>query len=269
MEATLMSYHPATSLFDAPLEGRAGATLPGTLSAPPSGTLGGTLANNLPDPLPGVSLAERSSDRSGLRTSAPLSWHIAENRHQRSALETLIRERFAGDHGARISHFLPRLLGLWQGELAQAAVGAQCADDAPLFLEAYLDTSIERALSESFGQPVDRSSIVEIGNLACNRPGLQRALILNLVEQLHDEGYVWLVFTATPAVRNGFRRLGLSASPLALADPARLSAQSREAWGSYYELVPWVMGGSLTLAYANLEAQGMLPSRQREGRHVR
>lgn len=280
-----MSYPPARSLFDAPLEGRAGATLPGTLSAPPSGTLdgtlegtrdrtlGGTLANNLPDPLPGVSPAARSSDRSGLRTglrtSAPLSWHIAENRHQRSALETLIRERFAGDHGARISHFLPRLLGLWQGELAQAAVGAQCADDAPLFLEAYLDTSIERTLSESFGQPVDRSSIVEIGNLACNRPGLQRALILNLVEQLHDEGYAWLVFTATPAVRNGFRRLGLSASPLALADPARLSAQSREAWGSYYELVPWVMGGSLTLAYANLEAQGVLPSRQREGRHVR
>lgn len=260
-----MSYPPARSLFDAPLEGRTGATLPGTLSAPPSGDLPGALSGSLP----GVSSAERSSGRSGSQAGAPLSWHIAENRQQQSALETLIRERFACDHGAHVSHFLPRLLGLWQGELPQAAVGAQCADDAPLFLETYLDTSIERALGESFGQPVERASIVEIGNLACNRPGLQRALILNLVEQLHDEGYAWLVFTATPAVRNGFRRLGLSASPLALADPARLSAQSREAWGSYYDLVPWVMGGSLTLAYANLEAQGMLPSRQREDRHVR
>lgn len=264
-----MPYHQATPLLDAQPEGRPGATLPGNLSAPSSGTLSGTLAGSLPDPLPGVSSAERSSGSSGPQAVAPLSWHIAENRHQQSALEALIRERFACDHGARVSHFLTRLLGLWQGELPQAAVGAQCTDDTPLFLETYLDTSIERALSDSFGQPVDRSSIVEIGNLACSRPGLQRALILNLVEQLHEEGYAWLVFTATPAVRNGFRRLGLSASPLALADPARLSAQSREAWGNYYDLVPWVMGGSLALAYANLESQGLLPSRQREGSHVR
>ncbi|WP_168015153.1 thermostable hemolysin [Halomonas salinarum] len=220
-------------------------------------------------PLPRLIAVERPLDAAGLEAAAPLVWHIAENRHQQSALETLVRERFACDHGAQVSHFLTRLLGLWQEELPQASVGVQCADRAPLFLETYLDASIESALTTSFGQPVARESIVEIGNLACRRPGLQRALMLHLIEQLYHEGYTWLVFTATPAVRNGFRRLGLSASPLALADPARLSAQSREAWGRYYDLAPWVMGGSLALAYANLEAQGLLPTRQRESIHVR
>lgn len=219
-------------------------------------------------PLPRLTAVERPLDAASLEAAAPLAWHIAENRHQQSALEALIRERFACDHGAQVSHFLTRLLGLWQNDLPQAAVGVQCADRASLFLETYLDTSIESALTTSFGQPVARESIVEIGNLACRRPGLQRALMLHLIEQLYHEGYTWLVFTATPAVRNGFRRLGLSASPLALADPARLSAQSREAWGRYYDLAPWVMGGSLVLAYANLEAQGLLPTRQREGIHV-
>lgn len=248
----------ATSRLEALPEALSGATLSGA-----------TLSGLRPDPLPGLTSVARPLDAAGPQAAAPLSWHIAENRHQQSALETLIRERFASDHGARVSHFLPRLLGLWQGERPQAAIGAQCADEGPLFLESYLDTRIEAALAESAGQPVARASIVEIGNLACGRPGLQRALILHLIEQLHEEGYAWLVFTATPAVRNGFRRLGLSASPLALADPARLSAQSREAWGRYYDLAPWVMGGSLTLAYQSLEAQDLLPTRQPEGAHGR
>ncbi|WP_192035604.1 thermostable hemolysin [Halomonas sp. YLGW01] len=227
-------------------------------------------ARILPDARrPGVSLPFFPLDAADSPAAAPLAWQLAENRRQQAALERLIGERFASDHGARISHFLPRLAGLWQGECPQAAVGAQSADVGTLFLETYLDRPIEALLDEAFGQPVSRDGIVEIGNLACARPGLYRPLILHLIEQLYDEGHAWLVFTATPAVRNGFRRLGLSASPLALADPACLPPASRAAWGRYYDLVPWVMGGSLTLAHAQLASQGLLPSQAEENAHVR
>lgn len=189
----------------------------------------------------------------------PLRWQEALHWTQRRRLEHLVRHRFAEEHGARIHHLLPRLFGLWQGGQPQAAVGVRSAASGPLFQERYLDVGAERLLAECFGRPIARHQVAEIGNLASRRPGLQRPLFLHLVEQLSREGIGWLLFTATPEVANGIRRLGLTLEPVLVADPARLGAE-QACWGRYYERRPWVMAGDLRRAHRELGERGLLPS---------
>jgi hypothetical protein len=132
------------------------------------------------------------------------------------------------------------------------------AQTGPLFQEQYLDLSAEQLLAERFGRPIARHQIAEIGNLASRRPGLQRRLFLHLAEQLGREGIGWLLFTATPEVANGIRRLGLTLTPITPADPARLG-ERESCWGRYYDCHPWVMAGDLARAHSNLSQRGLLP----------
>jgi hypothetical protein len=187
-----------------------------------------------------------------------LAWREAHHWLERRRLEQLVRRRFAAEHGARIGHFLPRLFGLWHANRPLAAVGMGAAARGPMFQEHYLDDSAETFLSRHLGQATSRDEIAEIGNLASQRPGLQRSLYLHLVEQLAAEGIAWLLFTATPEVHNGIRRLGLKLHPLMPADPARLGAGQAE-WGRYYDRHPWVMAGDLRRAHRDLIDHGLLP----------
>lgn len=188
----------------------------------------------------------------------PLAWREAHHWRERRRLERLVRRRFAAEHDARVGHFLPRLFGLWQADIPLAAVGMRAAAGGPLFQEHYLDNSAETFLSDRLGRVTSRDEIAEIGNLASQRPGLQRALYLHLVDQLAAEGIVWLLFTATPEVHNGIRRLGLDLHPLMPADPTRLGAGQAE-WGRYYDRHPWVMAGDLRRAHRALVDRGLLP----------
>ncbi|MDH4172762.1 MAG: thermostable hemolysin, partial [Betaproteobacteria bacterium] len=91
---------------------------------------------------------------------------------ERRAFEAFIAERFCRAYGARLTHFLPHLLGVmdglarWQAAAGYAAAGAQA-----LFLEQYLDRPIEQALGAAVGRPLARGSIVEVGNLAAVSAG--------------------------------------------------------------------------------------------------
>ncbi|GHB21885.1 thermostable hemolysin [Salinicola rhizosphaerae] len=174
---------------------------------------------------------------------------------ERTDAESFIAKTYREQHGAAIHHFAPRLFALWEGSEIQAAVGARRADPSPLFLESYLQVPIEQALAEALTQPVQRAALAEIGNLATRRPGLAVPLIVSLIETLVAEECRWLAFTATAAVRNGFRRLGLDVRQLAEADPTRLGPTVEE-WGNYYLHRPWVMGGDLVAAWHQLGARG-------------
>lgn len=166
---------------------------------------------------------------------------------QRRAFEEFIATRFSRAYGARVTHFLPHLLGVrdrlerWQAAAGYAAAGAQ-----ELYLEQYLDQPIEQALAAAVGRPIARGSIVEVGNLAAVSAGMARALIPQLARHLHRMGYRWVAFTATRAVRNSFQRLGLRPLAIAPADPARLP-DGGSSWGSYYEQEPVVMAGKIAL----------------------
>jgi hypothetical protein len=166
---------------------------------------------------------------------------------ERRAFEQFIAERFSRAYGARLTHFLPHLLGVmdglarWQAAAGYAAAGAQA-----LFLEQYLDRPIEQALGAAVGRPIARGSIVEVGNLAAISAGMARALIPQLARHLHRMGYRWVAFTATRALRNSFHRLGLKPLPIAVADRARLADRGLS-WGSYYDQDPVVMAGKISL----------------------
>ena len=195
----------------------------------------------------GVQFLSSAAGTAPPRRRAPVRLEPMHTTHpQRRSFEVFIAERFSRAYGARLAHFLPHLLGVkdglgrWQAAAGYAAAGAQ-----GLFLEQYLDQPIEHALGEEVGRPIQRNSIVEVGNLAAVSAGMARALIPQLARHLHRMGYRWVAFTATRALRNSFQRLGLRPLLLAEADPARLSDRGAS-WGSYYDQDPRVMAGRIS-----------------------
>lgn len=176
---------------------------------------------------------------------------------RRQALETFIATRFHASHAARVRHFMPCLLGLFddRGQIA-AAVGLRHAGSQALFLERYLDQPVEACIQTRGSQPVAREQIVEVGNLAAADPGAARLLIVALTDLLVAQGLHWVAFTGTPMLRNSFRRLGLQPQSLGLADPARLGAE-RADWGHYYDSQPQVLAGNIRSGHQCLLQQGI------------
>jgi hypothetical protein len=186
------------------------------------------------------SAATRARRRS-LDAAAP-HFFAPETVASRPEAEALIRAAFARAYGARIRRFLPLLMGLRnrEGSLL-AACGLRHAALAPLFLEAYLDRPAEAAVADAAGAPVARPDLVEVGNLAVTRAGCAPLLIAALTRHLYQGGHRWAVFTAVPALANGFRRLGIALMPLAPARLAALPLPERSGWGTYYDHAPRVM----------------------------
>ena len=200
-------------------------------------------------------------------TSAPVprSLHlVAVDATRRAAVQDFIRDRFAAHYQADVRHFMPCLFGLEadDGSL-HGAVGCRSAATQALFLEHYLDEPIEDLIAARVGTTVDRTDVVEVGNLAARGAGMSRLLIVALTRLLATEGVRWVGFTGTPALINSFRRLGIALHGLAPADPRRLGVdrdQWRAEWGSYYDAGPQVMvaevpGADLTLATAGTYRQ--------------
>jgi hypothetical protein len=176
---------------------------------------------------------------------------------RREEVEQFIRARFSEAWGARVHHFLPRLMSLRDddGRLL-GALGLRPAPGSRLFLEHYLDRPVEQALAAAAGQPVARTGLVEVGNLAVAAPGGGRWLITALTAYLHAAGASWAVFTCGPALRNAFLRLGVVLVDLGGADPASLPPGEADRWGRYYEQGPRVMAARVSQAHAALNALG-------------
>jgi len=165
--------------------------------------------------------------------------------HQRFVVEAFIRRRFAEQHAARVTRFMPCLLGLHAADGSlHGAVGLRLAHAGPLFLERYLDHPIEEAIGLRCDGAADRGEIVEVGNLAADGQGSARRLIVSVAERLSGRGLRWVAFTGTPALLNSFRRLGFSLHRVGPADPARLGPEHSD-WGRYYDCRPQVMFGRI------------------------
>lgn len=163
-----------------------------------------------------------------------------ESAPRRRDLERFVASHYARCYDARVAAFLPTLLGLVRGEEVLGVVGARRAEPGTtLYLERYLDLPVEAVLSSRRGSPVVRTDLVEVGNLAGCEAGSGRALVTTLASWLHARGIPWAVFTGTTALRNAFARLGIEATDLGPADPARLGAEGA-AWGRYYDTEPRV-----------------------------
>lgn len=169
----------------------------------------------------------------------------------REQVEDFIRAVYARRHAARVRSFMPELVGLHHGDELVAAAGYRRATE-PLFLERYLDGPVHEVLGRAAGHPVDRTCLVEVGNLAASEAGAGRRLIRALGPHLAELGVEWVVGTLTQELRHLFDRMGVTPLPLAAADPARLGAEARD-WGRYYEHRPMVLAGHLPAALRRLQ----------------
>ncbi|AYG45042.1 thermostable hemolysin [Pseudomonas sp. Leaf58] len=176
---------------------------------------------------------------------------------KRGELEQFIHQCFATTHHADIHHFLPELLALHDshGRLI-AAAGMRPASSGLLFLEHYLDEPVESAVSRIAGQPLERESVVEVGNLASLSAGSARIMIIAVTWLLATRGLRWVVFTGASTLINSFQRLGLVPHVLAEADPARLN-EPAEHWGSYYAQHPQVFVGDIRYGFDRLNQAGV------------
>ena len=172
---------------------------------------------------------------------------------ERGAAERFISATFLRTYGATLRRFLPLIMALRRDGRLVAACGLRYASSGPLFLENYLDQTIEALLSSRLGAPVERSAIVEVGNLAVARRGYARQLIISLTLHLKQERADWAVFSAVPALRNSFLRLGVPILQLVAADCRRLPSAQRDEWGTYYDARPVVTAVRVADAHAALD----------------
>ena len=164
----------------------------------------------------------------------------------RLAAERFVAACFQQHYGAEICHYMPLLLSLSdQNDELRAVLGFRYADQAPLFLEHYLERPVEQLLAARLKRPVDRSRLVEVGNLAVTTAGGGRWLITALTAYLSATGSEWALFTIGPALHNAFKRLGLELVDLAPARRESLPSEEQARWGSYYDQNPRVMAGNV------------------------
>ena len=166
----------------------------------------------------------------------------------RQQAEAYVRDGFHRTHGAHIQTFMPSLLMLTDaaGSL-RGVTGCRVAGAGPLFLERYLDRSIEDVLAVKTGARVRRAEVVEVGNFACRDPRVARTFMSLLPRHFIENDLVWITFTATVSIRRILRHLGARCVDLGAATGACVRGGADE-WGRYYSNDPRVMAGYLPLA---------------------
>jgi hypothetical protein len=167
----------------------------------------------------------------------------------RAQVEQFIAQRFLDIHAARISSFMPLLIALSSedGEIL-AAVGIRSAASEALFLEHYLDTSVQQAILSNAGWAMpapQRDRIVEIGNLASIDRHASRKLFKALAGLLQAENFEWAVFTGCSSLQRMFKTMGIETIGLGRALQSRLPVD-QQTWGGYYEDNPQVVAGKVS-----------------------
>jgi hypothetical protein len=170
-----------------------------------------------------------------------------DNRGEKKSIADYISTIYKSQYGADIDINYPHLISLndEEGNIL-AAVGIRYASTEALFLEQYLDQSIESIID------TPRKYIVEIGNLASNKNGVSLYLFIALSAYLSYRGYSKAVITGTSALEKRFSMMGLKPQILASAKPSLLN-EKHEDWGSYYQSKPHVLVGSINEGYQKLQ----------------
>lgn len=194
------------------------------------------------------------------KANSPFSLCLPQqNSAQRAAVEHFIEERFLRVHDAKISHFQPHILQVSEDSQIKAALGMNPGITEHMFLEQYLNSSVEQIIALYERQPVSRHHIVEIGNLAALSKPASLVLFFSLIGVLEQSGFRWMVFTATRAVE---RMLGALSYPTYFLADAHAEMIGRESknWGRYYEQAPRVLVGRVHEGIAQLKQSPFLSS---------
>jgi len=176
----------------------------------------------------------------------------------RARAEAFIRTRFQDAYDAKVRVFMPWLLGITgQDNTITSVIGFRPATAEKLFLENYLDHSAEQSISNATGNPVNRSQIIEVGNLASNNPESVRTLMIALVTLLERIPEArWMMCTVGERLIRLLQRTRFFPLLINQADQARLSPQDGD-WGSYYRSVRQVVAGNVDYGLREIKRQGI------------
>jgi hypothetical protein len=181
---------------------------------------------------------------SHVQRDRPIFLDITSDAIQRSVAEGFVQQVFSKKYQAKVSQFLDHLIANYHcGEL-MSVVGYQAADQSSLYLEQYLETSIDDLLSHASGNAVSRKDIVEVGNLASIKPGAFREVFFLLANLFYLQKRQWVVFTTSGFLLKAFDAMGVERITLAEADPAKLPDQGKQ-WGTYYQSKPAVIAANV------------------------
>lgn len=177
----------------------------------------------------------------------------------RPEVESYIAQHFNREYDAQICSFLPMLMTMQCRTNFSSAVGMRLASQSPLFLEQYLDGSIENNIEQATQKSVNRNEIIEIGNLVATQRGASHLMLILIAATLVKTDIKWMAFTATGHVSKILRRLNFKTITLCEADQTRLNQpDEQKQWGEYYSSNPQVLVGDLSQAFELLNKSRMM-----------
>lgn len=130
-------------------------------------------------------------------------------------------------------------------DAVQACIGVSFPENGPVFLERYLEGSLEETLSRETGQPIERHQIVQLGSVASVQPlaGAEIYRAFPLISTCLGRSYA--VMTMTDRSARLAARIGLITHRLCEADGSRLEPEELATWGTFYDQKPAVRWGTL------------------------
>lgn len=177
---------------------------------------------------------------------------VGRTDNARGEAEEFARASYRKVYGAELNSFCNELLVLRDssGSIA-SCVGINMASAGQLFLEQYLDMSVEQEISSRLKRPVDRSKLAEVGTLATGNKGLCRLTIIGLAGLLKSRGVEHVVITGVKSVCNALGHLGVPVHHLAHATAEKLEEDTSQ-WGSYYDASPEVVFMDMNLVCSGI-----------------
>ena len=188
-------------------------------------------------------------------SAASLNLEIVDHHHALwPEVTQQITRRYQQAFDARLCSFMPAFMALMMDNEIKSLCGFRMAHNEPLFLEQYLDEQADVLLSHTFNTHIQRTQLIEFGQLASFTNGISPLHFLLMTETLVELGFEWCIFTATDPLHALMRRLGLRPLVIAEADPSRIP-QAGTIWGTYYQHQPRILAGNLQQGLTLLRAQ--------------
>lgn len=125
-----------------------------------------------------------------------------------------------------------------------AALGIRRASKESLFLEQYLDVTVEQAVAATSGPATGRDSIVELGAFAAVSSRAATYLVCAMAAYMQHQGFSHALVTSTGRLRRLFALFDFDLRILGDASKDALPDRG-ESWGLYYDDAPRVLAGSV------------------------
>ena len=162
----------------------------------------------------------------------------------RSAADAFIRKTYALRYDAVLKNFPENILALLDADDRVLCAAGVRDQSEGFFSERYLDSPIERTLSDRTGNAISRCQIFEVSTLASQTTCSSAPFVRQIIAYGEARGFAWSFFTATRRLQMLLGRIGIPSVDLAEALPDRIV--QAELWGRYYATRPrvWAVPGS-------------------------